>query len=130
MPILHAFHSAKSEGSDPTVASANEWNADHNLSLPDSAGWVDPGRTVLSGADRLSLAGTARLTIQPESNTVLRGNYGLGTFQIVDGQWLLQYKHAQLLGNARATLSDNGELFIFDLAPVGRLVLAGSGGNF
>lgn len=105
-----------------------QWNQAHSLNMPDSAGWVDPGRTVLGGTERLTMAGTSRLTIQPESNTQFRGAYGLGSLQLVSGQWLLQYKQAQLAGNARATLSDNSNLFLFDLAPVGRLVLAGRGG--
>ena len=47
---------------------------------------------------------------------------------IVDGNYLLQYKRASLSGSARASIAGTGELFLFDLAPVGRLILAGRGG--
>ena len=63
-----------------------------------------------------------------EAELPFRGAYGLGSFQLIDGTWLLQYKRASLAGTARASLSGTSDLFIFDLAPVGRLVLAGSGG--
>ena len=57
----------------------------------------------------------------------------MGTYSIsptiVNDNYLLQYKRASLTGTARASIFGNGELFLFDLAPVGRLVLAGRGGT-
>ena len=55
------------------------------------------------------------------------GTYAIAP-TILDGNYLLQYKEARLQGAARATLQGGAELFVFDLAPVGRLVLAGRGG--
>jgi hypothetical protein len=95
--------------------------------LPDTSALTIPLRFAVSDANRLTAKAGARLSVLG-TNPVLLGYYALGSCQIDADAYALQYKRASLLGSARATVIGTGELFVFDLAPVGRLVLAGRGG--
>lgn len=99
-----------------------------SVSLPDTATLAQTHRMTLASTDRLTEASTARMTLA-EAGVPFRGSFGLGTFEILADNYLLQYRELRMLGNARATVAGTGELFLFDLAPVGRLVLAGRGGT-
>lgn len=103
---------------------SDEWNATHYETIPSNGAQVEVDHLALSA--RLIAQGTGRLTVR-EPLQPLKGAYALGSIQITNDTYVLQYKRATLNGTARATLSGNADLFIFDLAPVGRLVLAGSG---
>ena len=108
-----------------SAVGSDEWNATHNQSVPDGSTVTgDVDRYSLTSSQRVTINGTGRLAVE-EAELPFRGSYGLGSFQLIDGTWLLQYKRASLAGNARASLSGTSDLFIFDLAPVNRLVLAG-----
>jgi hypothetical protein len=127
MNVTHAKVSAVADGADSSLVRPSDWNADHAVSLPDSAVLDQYTRTVLPGTDRLSAAGSSRLRLL-EAPGNFRGTYALGSFTVPTDAYQLQYKELRLADTARATLAGNGELFMFDLAPVGRLVLAGKGG--
>jgi hypothetical protein len=104
---------------------SDEWNAQHYLNIPTNDAYVAVDH--LNIAQRIIAAGTGRLTVR-EPLQPLKGGYLLGSVQLITDQYLLQYKRATLNGNARVDLSGTAELYMFDLAPVGRLVLAGRGG--
>ena len=104
---------------------SNEWNADHYQTIPDGAAQLETDHLALT--TRLIAAGSGRLTVQ-EPVPYFKGAYGIGTTEICTDNYLLQYKEARLNGNARLSLFGNAECYLFDLAPVGRLVLAGRGG--
>jgi hypothetical protein len=125
--LTHAKVSAKADGSDATLIQPSDWNADHATSLPDTAVLDQYTRVVLPGTDRLTAAVGSRVRVL-EMPANFRGTYALGSFAVLTDAYQLQYKELRLASDARATLGGNGELFLFDLAPVGRLVLAGRGG--
>lgn len=127
MPNLnHAFVSAVADDADSSTVSPSNWNANILTSLPTTDVLDRATRYVLPGTDRVTLAGTARIRVLEMAQS-FQGAFAISP-TVVDGNYLLQYKRASLLGTARATLAGTGELFLFDLAPVGRLVLAGRGG--
>jgi hypothetical protein len=125
--LNHAFVSGVADDADATTVSPSNWNADILTSLPttDVGDWFT--RLVLPSTDRLTAAGTGRARVT-EYPVAFMGTYSI-TPTIVNDNYLLQYKRASLTGTARASVFGNGELFLFDLAPVGRLVLAGRGGT-
>lgn len=104
---------------------SDEWNATHNELIQTSSSSIYSDH--LNITTRLIAQGTGRLTVR-EPLTYMRGTYGLGSIEVQADTFQLQYKRASFAGAARAALYGNAELFIFDLAPVGRLVLAGRGG--
>lgn len=113
---------------DPSYeVGSDEWNAAHNTSAVDGEIVTLASRAVGSGTNRFVAAGTGRLQVLTNGQPFI-GSYGLGSVSIYDDTYRLQYKRATLNSTARATLVGTGELFIFDLAPVGRLILAGRGG--
>jgi hypothetical protein len=104
---------------------SDEWNAAHAVSLAN--GEVLHQNSRVAVGVRMTLAGSSRLRAIGALDA-MRGTFGINTAEVLDDNWLLQYKRARLAGNARLTVAGTGELFVFDLAPVGRLVLAGRGG--
>jgi hypothetical protein len=112
---------------DPTYpVGTGEWNDDHWTSLQTTAVLDQFTRMVLPSTDRLTAAGASHVRVT-EYPVAFMGSQGIAP-TIVDGNYLLQYKRASLSGSARASIAGTGELFLFDLAPVGRLILAGRGG--
>jgi len=127
MTTTHKKSSAIADGADATQVLPSDWNDRHATSLLDSEVGEVMHRQALVSTDRLTAAGTAELRVLEQIVPFL-GSYGIGSPSILTDQFLLQYRRASLAGNGRASLQGNAELFIFDLAPVGRLVLAGRGG--
>lgn len=105
---------------------SDEWNATHNTLIPDSGTWEEVDRVVYASTERLIVRGAGRMLLR-ETVPPVRGTFNTGTFEVLNDNYLLQYKRTGLMPGARATLAGNGELYIFDLAPVGRLILAGRG---
>lgn len=127
MSTVHKKSSAVADGVDTSAVLPSDWNDRHATSLVDTEAVVVTHRQVLAGTDRLTAAGTAELRVL-EQATPFVGAYLMGSPTVTADTYALQYKRASLAGNGRATLQGTAELFIFDLAPVGRLVLAGRGG--
>ena len=124
MSSVHAKTVVTADDGTSEVGS-DEWNATHNELIPTNSSAIYSDH--LSITARVIAQGTGRLTVR-EPLQYMRGTTGIGTVEILDDTYVLQYKRAGLYGNARASLRGTGELFVFDLAPVGRLVLAGRGG--
>lgn len=116
--VVTADDGASEVGSD-------EWNAQHYTTIADNGSYVTSDHMSLT--TRVLMAGTGRLTVR-EPLTYFKGAYGMGPVEIRDDNYVLQYKRASLSGSTRVIAGGNAELFVFDLAPVGRLVLAGRGG--
>jgi hypothetical protein len=112
------------DGTSPV--GSDEWNGFHNTSIPDGGASSDTHRTVLATTERLIAAGAGRDYIA-EPVPPFRGSFDIGTFEVLTDNYQLQYKRTTLAPGARATLAGTGELFLFDLAPNGRLILAGRG---
>lgn len=127
MTTVHKFSSAIVDGADATLVRPSNWNDTHSTSLLSSEVARYFERMVLAGTDRLTAVGTSEARVLTRIVSFI-GGYAVGSPVLVQDQYLLQYKRASIAGNGRADLSGNAELFIFDLAPVGRLVLAGRGG--
>jgi hypothetical protein len=106
---------------------SDEWNAGHNTSLNNGEVALQQERFNILSTQRLTIANSARLRLL-EATDGLRGSYNTGSQEVLNDNWMIQYKRTGLAGNARVTLAGTGELYIFDLAPVGRLILAGRGG--
>jgi hypothetical protein len=98
-----------------------------SFTLPDTASQIQLQRLTLASTERFAAQGTARMKLQAEA-VPFQGAFGLSSTVLLDDTYLLQYKRARLANSARITLVGTAELFMFDLAPVGRLVLAGKGG--
>lgn len=126
--ITHLFVNAQADSADATQTQPGDWNDRHAVGVPDTGFLDQADRYVVRGTDRLTLAVTGRLRIFAGAIVGWVGAYAVGSPTIADGFYALQYKEARLQGAARATLIGAGEWFLFDLAPVGRLVLAGRGG--
>lgn len=109
-----------------SLVGSDDWNAVHNTSISSTATVEEVDRVVYGGTERLIAAGAGRMFLR-EPLRPIRGAFSLGTFDVYNDNWLLQYKRATLVPGARVTLAGNAELFLFDLAPVGRLILAGRG---
>ena len=105
---------------------SDEWNAGHNTSLSSGEVMLQQERFNLAATQRLTAANGSRLRLL-EAQDQIRGSYNAGSQEIYPDNWLLQYKRTGLLGNARMSVFGTAELYVFDLAPVGRLVLAGRG---
>lgn len=121
--VTHAKTVVTADDGTSEVGS-DEWNATHYETIPDYGAEVEVDHMAITS--RFIAQGTGRLTVR-EPLAPIKGGYAVGSIQIVNDQYLLQYKRAALYGTARVNLSGNADLFIFDLAPVGRLVLAGRG---
>ena len=70
MPVKHAFSSAKTDGADTTLVRPSDWNAAHTtpyapgtFTVATDNGTIQVGRLQLTGSQRMTLAGTARLRI-------------------------------------------------------------------
>jgi methionyl-tRNA formyltransferase len=70
MPVKHAFTSAKSDGGDATLVRPSDWNAGHVTPYAAGTFTVATGnanlqvkRLQLTGSQRMTLEGTARLRI-------------------------------------------------------------------
>lgn len=70
MPVKHAFSSAKTDGADATLVRPSDWNAGHvtpyatgTFTVATGNGNLQVGRLQLTGSERMTLAGTARLRI-------------------------------------------------------------------
>jgi len=126
MPAAHRTVVVVADDGISPVGS-DEWNGNHNIVIPDTATEEQVDRIVLATTERLTAAGAGRLLLR-ETVPPFRGAFNIGTFEVLDGNYQLQYKRTTLVPGSRATLVGTGELFLFDLAPVGRLVLAGRGG--
>lgn len=113
-------------GSNPGGELAGTWAAPEVAPVHSGSAHTVP-RETLAGATRLTAATSLRVTLA-NGAVPFKGAYAIGSVSILDDTYVLQYKRATLNGNARVTLAGTGELFVFDLAPVGRLVLAGVGG--
>lgn len=120
----HAFVSGISDGADATLVRPSNWNADHALALPDTDVQFQAHRMVVTGTDRYTMAGGSELRLL-EQLVPFVGIYNLGSFQVLQDQFLLQYKRATLQDSCRATLQGNAEMFVFNFAPANRLILAG-----
>jgi hypothetical protein len=105
---------------------SDEWNAGHNTSLSSREYQLQQERFSIASTQRLTIADAARMRLL-EAVDGIRGSFNAGSQEVYNDNWMLQYKRTGLLGNARVSLFGTGELYIFDLAPVGRLVLAGRG---
>ena len=105
---------------------SDEWKAGHNTSLASREVQLGLERFNIVSSERLTIADAARMRLM-ETSDGIRGSYNAGSQEVYNDNWMLQYKRTGLLGNARVSLFGTGELYIFDLAPVGRLVLAGRG---
>lgn len=125
MSQVHSVTASIGDAAPAGGVGTSAWNAEHWVTLASSETLRDYGRTVIDGTNRIVLAGSARYYTLDQPPVPYLGQYGLGTLVIGADQFLLQYKRASLAGNARTSLLSNAELFIFNLAPVGRLVLAG-----
>ena len=112
------------DGTSPV--GSDEWNATHNTVIPATGTWEEVDRVVYATTERLIANGSGRLLLR-ETAPPIRGTFNTGTFEVLNDNYLLQYKRTGLATGTRATLAGNGELYIFDLAPVGRLILAGRG---
>lgn len=127
MTTVHKKSSAITDSVDTTQVLPSDWNDRHATSLVDSEVGAVTHRQVLAGTDRLTAAGTAELRVL-EHAVPFVGAFSVGSPTIAPDTYVLQYKRASVAGNGRVTIQGTAELFIFDLAPVGRLVLAGRGG--
>lgn len=70
MPVKHAFTSAKADGGDATLIRPSDWNAGHlipyaagTFSVATGNAVLQVGHLTLTGSQRMTLAGTARLRI-------------------------------------------------------------------
>lgn len=117
--VVTADDGASEVGSD-------EWNAGHNTSLTGGEVMAQPERFVAASTQRLTVADVARLQLLEDAGG-LRGSFSVNTLDILNDTWFLQYKRTGLSGNARLSVFGTAELYLFDLAPVGRLTLAGRG---
>ena len=112
---------------DPSVeVGSDEWNEAHSTSLSGGEVMLQQERFSLASDQRLTIIDVARLRLL-EATDGIRGSYNAGSQDVVNDNWMLQYKRTGLLGSARLRLFGTGELYVFDLAPVGRLILAGRG---
>jgi len=112
---------------DPSVeVGSDEWNEAHSTSLSGGEVLLQQERYSLASDSRLTVIDVARLRLL-EATDGIRGSYNAGSQDVVNDNWMLQYKRTGLLGTSRLRLFGTGEMYIFDLAPVGRLILAGRG---
>lgn len=99
------------------------------LNVRDGVTNAQVGRITLTGTDRINLIGTGRLSLASATSNGGRSATMLGTVEIVASTYQTQFQRSALLGNARATLSGDGRINLFDFRPSGRLVLLGVGGG-
>lgn len=125
MSTIHAKTVVTADDGVSEVGS-DEWNAGHNTSLSGGEVMLQQERFNIASTQRLTVTDTARLRLL-EASDGIRGSYNAGSQDVLNDNWMLQYKRTGLLGNARLLLHGTGEMYIFDLAPVGRLILAGRG---
>ena len=105
-----------------------------SFTLPTTGVADQLSRLTLSGTERATEVGTARLNVYDYGNNQseygpLTGSYSLGSFTLRADRWLLQAFELRLQGTSRATLEGSSDLRITDYKPSNRLVLAGAGGG-
>lgn len=125
MSTVHAKTVVTADDGVSEVGS-DEWNAGHSTSLSGGEVMLQQERFSLAADQRLTVIDVARLRLL-EATDGIRGSFNAGSQDVVNDNWMLQYKRTGLLGTSRLRLFGTGELYVFDLAPVGRLILAGRG---
>lgn len=102
-----------------------------NWTVPTTGNLIQPTRTTLTNAERVTLSGTGRLIPRDNVDAPFAPGvdmYQRGSFLVAPDQYLAQYQRLSLFGNARSTLTGTAQIVAFDLASAsGRLTLAGRG---
>jgi hypothetical protein len=125
MSTIHA-HTVVAADDGVSEVGSDEWNAGHNTSLSGGEVMLQQERFSVASTQRLSIADVARMRLL-EATDGIRGSFSPGSQEIYNDNWLLQYKRTGLSGTARVSIFGTAELYVFDLAPVGRLILTGRG---
>lgn len=141
MAVTHLFVSGIADGADATLVQPGDWNDAHvftdknvylenpgSVSIITTGRLTQPLRLTLASTDRMTEAGTGRITISDSiyDSGVLRMR-SPGSLVIMPDEVLAAYQRHAFYGNSRETIVGNGRTVMFDYTEGSRISLAGKG---